>query len=172
MIRPSIQVQRTTDLHSSQPACTVLEDSSLLQCKAALLAHYWPGFQRTEVHLKGSAVRWTAWRHTITSQKTCILRSIHTLDAVPMSFPCYAMPCHAAKGLECVFPIWFTQCGRVWFTLAMPWTDHAVLLKATAQHGRRETAVLCFGLEENGMIGSWHGHGMAWQVWIRHGRTM
>ena len=28
--------------------------------------------------------------------------------------------CRAAKGLECVFPIWFTQCGRVWFTLAMP----------------------------------------------------
>jgi len=24
------------------------------------------------------------------------------------------------KGLECVFPMWFTQCGRVWFTLAMP----------------------------------------------------
>jgi len=27
------------------------------------------------------------------------------------------LPCRAAKGLECVFPIWFTQCGRVWFTL-------------------------------------------------------
>jgi len=30
------------------------------------------------------------------------------------------LPCRAAKGLECVFPIWFTQCDRVWFTLAMP----------------------------------------------------
>ena len=29
-------------------------------------------------------------------------------------------PCRATKGLECVFPIWFTECGRVWFTLAMP----------------------------------------------------
>ena len=28
---------------------------------------------------------------------------------------------------------------------------HAVLLKATAQHGRQETAVLCRGLEKNGM---------------------
>ena len=41
-----------------------------------------------------------------------------------MPFPCreYAvpLPCRAAKGLECVFPIWFTQCGLVWFTLAMP----------------------------------------------------
>ena len=38
-----------------------------------------------------------------------------------MPFPCRAhavpLPCRAAKGLECVFPIWFTQCGRVWFTL-------------------------------------------------------
>ena len=29
------------------------------------------------------------------------------------------------------------------------------------QHGRRETAVLCRGLENNGMVGAWHGHGMA-----------
>jgi len=44
------------------------------------------------------------------------------------------LPCRAAKGLVCAFPIWFTQCGRVWFTLAMPMlcSDHAVLLKATA----------------------------------------
>jgi len=38
--------------------------------------------------------------------------------AVPL--PCRAVPCRAAKGLECVFTIWFTQWGRVWFTLAMP----------------------------------------------------
>jgi hypothetical protein len=65
-----------------------------------------------------------------------LLRPIHTEQAVPMPGPC-----RAAKGLECVFPIWFTQCGRVWFTLAMPMqcSDHAVLFKATAQHVRRET---------------------------------
>jgi len=34
--------------------------------------------------------------------------------------------CRAAKGLECVFPIWFTQCGCVWFTLAMPCPCHAL----------------------------------------------
>jgi hypothetical protein len=28
-------------------------------------------------------------------------------------------PCRAAKCLECVFTIWFTQCSHVWFTLAM-----------------------------------------------------
>ena len=52
--------------------------------------------------------------------------------AVPLS-------CRAAKGLECVFPIWFTECGRTWFTLAMP----------------------CRGLEKNGMVRVWHGRGMA-----------
>jgi len=41
------------------------------------------------------------------------------------SMPC---PCRAAKGLECVFPIWFTQCGRVWFTLAMPHPFHALTM--------------------------------------------
>jgi hypothetical protein len=50
------------------------------------------------------------------------------------------LPCHAVKYLECVFPTWFTLCGRVWFTLSMPCSDHAVLLKATVQHGQRETA--------------------------------
>jgi hypothetical protein len=30
------------------------------------------------------------------------------------------LPRRAAKGLECVFLIWFTQCDRVWSTLAMP----------------------------------------------------
>ena len=35
------------------------------------------------------------------------------------------LPCRAAKGLECVFPIWFTQCGPVWFTLDMPRPCHA-----------------------------------------------
>ena len=44
-----------------------------------------------------------------------------------MHCPCHssAMPCRAANGLERVFPTWFTQCGRVWFTLAMPCPCHA-----------------------------------------------
>ena len=43
----------------------------------------------------------------------------------------------------------------------MPCSDHAVLLKATAQHGRLSTAVLCRGLEKNGIVRAWHGRGMA-----------
>ena len=42
----------------------------------------------------------------------------------------------------------------------LPCNAHTVLLRATAQHGRRETAVLCRDLEKNGMVGAWHGHGM------------
>ena len=56
-----------------------------------------------------------------------------------MLFPCRAhafpLPCRVAKGLEYIFHIRFTQCGSVWFTLAMPCSDHAVLLKATAEYG-------------------------------------
>ena len=43
----------------------------------------------------------------------------------------------------------------------MQCSDHAVLLKATAQHGHRETAMLWRGLEKNGMVRAWHGRGMA-----------
>jgi len=43
--------------------------------------------------------------------------------------PC---PCRVTKGLDCVFPIRFTQCGGISLTLAMPCSDHAVL-KATSQ---------------------------------------
>jgi hypothetical protein len=76
-----------------------------------------------------------------------LLRLIHTYHAVPL-------PCRAPKGLYCVFPIWFTQCGRVWFTHAMPppCRSHTMpfwkrLLKATAQRGM----------------------GTAWYVWISIG---
>jgi hypothetical protein len=51
--------------------------------------------------------------------------------------PC---PCRAAKGLECVFPIWFTQCGRVWFTLAMPRLCHALTMPFFSRP-RHSTAV-------------------------------
>ena len=37
--------------------------------------------------------------------------------------------------------------------MPMPCSEHAILLKAT-------TAVLCCGLEKNGMVGAWQRHGM------------
>jgi hypothetical protein len=50
------------------------------------------------------------------------------------------LPCRAAKALECVFPIWFTQCGSVWFTLAMPRTYHALTMPFFSRP-RNSTAV-------------------------------
>ena len=50
------------------------------------------------------------------------------------------LPCRAAKDLECVFPIWFTQCGRVWFTLAMPCPCHALTMPFFSRP-RHSTAV-------------------------------
>jgi hypothetical protein len=62
-----------------------------------------------------------------------------------MPCPCVthavSLTCRAAKGLECVLPIGFTQCGSVWFTLAMPCPCHAPTMPfSKPQHGRRETA--------------------------------
>ena len=51
-----------------------------------------------------------------------------------MQCPCRspAMPCHS-KGLERVSPIWFTQCGRVWFTFSMP--CHAMFRPCRSSQG-------------------------------------
>jgi hypothetical protein len=53
------------------------------------------------------------------SSRTCWLNANSHIPCrfhdAPMPFPC-----RAANGLDCVFPIWFTQCGRFWFTHAMP----------------------------------------------------
>jgi hypothetical protein len=61
-----------------------------------------------------------------------------------MPSPCRAhavpLPCRAVKGLECVFPIWFTQCGRVRFTLAMPLPCHALTMPFFSRP-RHSTAV-------------------------------
>ena len=69
-------------------------------------------------------------------------------------------PCRVAKGLECLSHLIYTVRTCLIHTchaMPMPCSDHAVLLKATAQHSRRETAVLCCGLEKNGTVGAWHG---------------
>jgi hypothetical protein len=50
------------------------------------------------------------------------------------------LPCRDAKRLECVFPIWFTQCGRIWFAPAMPCPCHAPTLPFFSRP-RHSTAV-------------------------------
>ena len=79
-----------------------------------------------------------------------------------MPCPCRAhavtLPCRAAKGLECLSHLTYT----VWPCLIhtchdtpMTCSDYAVLLKDT-----QSTAVLCCGLEKNGIVGAWFGRGM------------
>jgi hypothetical protein len=46
-----------------------------------------------------------------------------------------SLPCRAAKCLECVFPIRFTQCGRVLFTISMPRPRHAQTMQFSQGHG-------------------------------------
>ena len=81
---------------------------------------------------------------------------IVSLVKVDLHIACRAhavpLPCRAAKGLECVFPIWFTQCGRVWVTLAMPHPCHALTMPffsrprhSTAAERRPVGYLLAFG---------------------------
>ena len=79
--------------------------------------------------------------HVSTTRATCPANLVH-LDWVTRMFDkndssespqgrfthSMPFPCRADKGLECVFPIWFTQCGLVWFTLAMPCPCHALTM--------------------------------------------
>ena len=77
----------------------------------------------------GSGLRWLCFsccgaeqvgRNSKARFTRCLPCPFHT-HAIPL-------PCHATNGLECVFPIWFTQCGCVWFTLAMPRPRHALTM--------------------------------------------
>ena len=64
-----------------------------------------------------------------------------------MPFQCraHAVPlsCRATKGLQCVFPIWLTQCGRVWFTLTMPRPCHSSQGHGTARPSRKSLWTNC-----------------------------
>ena len=58
---------------------------------------------------------------------------------MPCPYRAHAVPltCRAAKGLKCVFPTLFTQCCRIWFTLAMPCScpAHAMLWPSRSSQG-------------------------------------
>jgi hypothetical protein len=76
----------------------------------------------------------------------------------PCRFPAVPLPCRSAKGLDCVFPIWFTQCGRVWFTHTMPFPCHA----AKMPFWKRPLKTTAGSRQENGMRTTWY-------VWISIG---
>jgi hypothetical protein len=61
------------------------------------------------------------------------------------------LPCRATKGLECVFPIWFTQCGRVWF------------IKMWSVNQARPHCVNQMGKTHFKPLAARHGRGTAWE---------
>ena len=71
------------------------------------------------------------------------------------------LPCRSAKGLECVFPIWFTQCDRIWFTLAMPCPCHAPTMPffSRPQHSMTVSWRPCYAVALRRT--AWPEHGMA-----------
>ena len=71
-----------------------------------------------QLNIVSRATGWAGMAPTIQSRIEADSHIACRAHAVPL-------PCRAAKGLECVFPIWFTQCGPVWFTLDMPRPCHA-----------------------------------------------
>jgi hypothetical protein len=77
------------------------------------------------------------------------LRLFHTYHAVPL-------PCRAAEGLDCVFPVWFTQCSRVWFT-------HAIALPCRARAMPRPCSESDFSRRHSAALAR-RGHGTAWRV--------
>ena len=76
--------------------------------------------------------------HTLPGSVQCTGTVFSTIKAdsnITCRVHAVPLPCRAAKGLECVFPIWFTQCGRVWFTLAIPRPCHPRPCHSSQGHG-------------------------------------
>jgi hypothetical protein len=73
--------------------------------------------------------------------------SLKADSRIPCCSHVVPLPCRSAKGLDCDFPIWFTQCRRVWYTHTMPFPCLATNMPFTA--------------------GLWQGDGMR-TAWERH----
>jgi hypothetical protein len=104
--------------------------NSICHLLALLRAHRIFHDRSVRVNLTASAVLFCCWHTATIKTDSHIACRAH---AVPL-------PCRVAKGLECVFAIWFTQCGCVWFTLAMPRPCHALTMPFFSRP-RHSTAV-------------------------------
>ena len=107
-------------------------------------------------------------------QESKLRRSVKADSKTACRAHAVPLPCRAAKGLECVFSIWFTQCGRVWFTLVMPRPCYALTMPffLRLQHSTAVSRRPCCAVALRRTAWSEHSMGAAWQVWIRHGRTV
>ena len=100
-----------------------------------------------------------------------------------MPFPCRAhavpLPCRAAKGLRmCLSHLIYTvrPCLiHIFHAMSLPFSDNAIHLKTTAQHGRLSTnqtrphCVNQMGNTYSKPLAARHGRGKAW---VRHGNGM
>ena len=95
----------------------------------------------------------------VTSRRGLRLKKVRRIKA-DSHIACRAhsvpLPCRAAKGLECVFPIDLHSSAVS--DSHLPCHAPTMPFFSRPQHS---TAVLCCGLEKNGMVGAWHGHGMS-----------
>jgi hypothetical protein len=89
-----------------------------------------------------------------------------------MSFPCRSpvvpLPCHSAKG----FPIWFTQCGRRWFTHTMAWyvwISFMCELNTAAMCKSNGKALSRMAWQGNGTITAGERHGVCESAFRPHG---
>jgi hypothetical protein len=86
---------------------------------------------------------------SLADQQTCKGRFTHSIPC-PCRAHAFPLPCRAAKGLECVFSIWSTQCGRVWFKLH-------IFMNQTRPH-----CVNQMGKTHSKLLAARHGRGTAW----------
>jgi hypothetical protein len=89
---------------------TFTKDTALSENDRGAAWHVWINAAR---HGRGMVAAWNVWISLKGHDDSWLKANSHIPRPVPL-------PCCAAKGLDSVFRIWFTQCGRVWFTHAMP----------------------------------------------------
>jgi hypothetical protein len=86
---------------------------------------YWAVFKRQAINLR------ICCNLLVDSVESMMMRGLAYSEGRfthSMPCPCRSPAMPSAKGLECVLPIWFTQCGRDWFTLAMPRPCHSLTM--------------------------------------------
>jgi hypothetical protein len=135
------------------------------------------------VRISGSNAGYTMFRGSVKSTGY----PLHSTVFPSLPLPCVTVCHQVSNALYHSFPrSWqtlfcFTLATCIWEGYA---TDNSV--RGNPRGSRKKTnagkfptgglltAVLCRDLEKNGMVGAWHGRGMgmAWQVWIRQGRTV
>ena len=153
--RPRYSVRTYNSAHASVQAWILLRVQQIHCVRNAMAHAQKPDFvfrRNGRVHLnrRGASVRSTTGRravHISLQGLYCSCKPVfcsHVTRKADSHIACRAhavpLPCRAAKGLECVFPIWITQRGRVWFTLAMPHPCHALAMPFFSRP-RHSTAV-------------------------------